>query len=109
MSGGCELRFTRRYDAPPAEVWRALTDPESVARWLGRPLGTIVREDPPHLLELDWSTEREPSATVRFELAEADGGTVLVLDHRGVAAPVGMASIAIWTRSLARFDAELAQ
>jgi uncharacterized protein YndB with AHSA1/START domain len=102
----CALRLTRRYTAPPAEVWAALTDPESVARWLGQPLGRVVREDPPRLLELDWSTKGEPAATVRFELTETHGGTLLVLDHRGIAAPRGMAAMGWWTRSLARLPLE---
>lgn len=29
------VRITREFDAPPAEVFRAHTDPELVARWLG--------------------------------------------------------------------------
>jgi len=32
--GHCELRLTRRYDATPAEVWAALTEPESLERRL---------------------------------------------------------------------------
>ena len=106
MDGECALRLTRRYAAPPAEVWLALTDPESVARWLGRPLGAVIREDPPHLLELDWSTAGEPASTVRFELSAADGGTLLVLDHRGIAAPRGMAAMGFWTRAFDRFPLE---
>jgi uncharacterized protein YndB with AHSA1/START domain len=106
MDGECALRLTRRYSAPPAEVWLALTDPDSVARWLGRPLGVVLREEPPHLLELDWSGEGEPASTVRFELSDADGGTLLVLDHRGIAAPRGMAAMGFWTRALDRFPLE---
>src|SRR5882724_10796053 len=97
MAGECALRLTRRYSAPPAEVWLALTEPDSVARWLGQP---------PHLLELDWSTEGEPASAVRFELFEADGGTLLVLDHRGIAAPRGMAAMSFWTRAFDRFPLE---
>jgi uncharacterized protein YndB with AHSA1/START domain len=102
----CALRITRRYAAPPAEVWDALTDPQSVARWLGQPLGNVIHEEPPHLLELDWRSDGEPASIVRFELAEADGGTVLVVDHRGIAAPRGMAAMGWWTRALARLPLE---
>ena len=28
------VRFERRYEATPAEVWSALTEPERLARWL---------------------------------------------------------------------------
>ncbi len=102
----CSLRVTRRYLASPAEVWAALTEPDSVARWLGQPLGTVLSEDPPHLLELDWRTDEEPASIVRFELTEVDGGTVLVVDHVGVSAPRGMAALGFWTRSLARLPLE---
>lgn len=30
-----EVRITRRFDAPPEEVFRAWTDPEAVAAWFG--------------------------------------------------------------------------
>jgi uncharacterized protein YndB with AHSA1/START domain len=102
----CALRLTRRYAAPPAEVWAALTAPESVARWLGHALGTIVREEPPHVLELDWSSGDEPASAVRFELTESGGGTILVLEHRGIAAPRGMAAMGWWTRALERLPLE---
>jgi uncharacterized protein YndB with AHSA1/START domain len=100
MPDECALRVTRRYAAPPTDVWAALTHPESVERWLGRPLGTIVREEPPHLLELDWRTDGEPASMVRIHLTEVDGGTVLVIDHTGIAAPRGMAAMGFWRRSI---------
>src|SRR5204862_511374 len=30
----CSVRLTRRYPDPPPEVWAALTEPQSLARWL---------------------------------------------------------------------------
>ena len=37
------VRITREFDAPPAKVFRAHTDPELVARWLGpRDLGMRI-------------------------------------------------------------------
>lgn len=38
------VRITREFDAPPAKVFRAHTDPEIVARWLG-PNGTALTID----------------------------------------------------------------
>lgn len=38
------VRITREFDAPPAKVFRAHTDPELVARWLG-PRGYEMRID----------------------------------------------------------------
>jgi uncharacterized protein YndB with AHSA1/START domain len=41
-----EIRIVRDYPHPPARVWRAVTDPELVARWTvtgrsGRPVGFV--------------------------------------------------------------------
>jgi uncharacterized protein YndB with AHSA1/START domain len=38
------VRITREFDAPPAKVFRAHTDPELVARWLG-PRGLTMSMD----------------------------------------------------------------
>jgi uncharacterized protein YndB with AHSA1/START domain len=38
------VRITREFDAPPAKVFRAHTDPELVARWLG-PRGLTMNID----------------------------------------------------------------
>jgi uncharacterized protein YndB with AHSA1/START domain len=38
------IRITREFDAPPAKVFRAHTDPELVVRWLG-PRGVEMRID----------------------------------------------------------------
>ena len=43
-----QIRIVRGYPHPPAPVWRALTDPELVARWTatgrsGRPVGFIPK------------------------------------------------------------------
>jgi len=38
------IRITREFDAPPAKVFRAHTDPELVVRWLG-PRGVQMRID----------------------------------------------------------------
>jgi uncharacterized protein YndB with AHSA1/START domain len=40
--GHCAVRLTRRYPEPPAEVWEALTEPDSLARWL-RPGFDVLR------------------------------------------------------------------
>jgi uncharacterized protein YndB with AHSA1/START domain len=125
----CEVRVTRRYDAAPAEVWDALTDPASLGRWLARAVdvqleaggafvlalpgdgGLIdarVRElQAPHVLELDWRHADEDRSIVRFELAPDGDGTVLVLDHRRIDEPVGMAYITRWSGALDRLDREL--
>ena len=127
--GTCELRLTRRYEATPAEVWSALTEPASIARWLATPVdvdltaggafelalvngsridGRVSALVPERVLELDWRHADEQRSVVRFELRAEDGGTVLVLDHGRIQAPLGMAYITRWSRTLDRFDCEVA-
>ncbi len=124
----CELRISRRYDATPAEVWAALTEPESIGRWLARPVdlevtpggaftlangidARVVELDPERLLELDWAHGSEQRSLVRFELhADADGnGTVLTLEHSRIHAPLGMAYMSRWGGALRRLDEEVAR
>jgi uncharacterized protein YndB with AHSA1/START domain len=129
-TGHCAVRLTRRYAAAPSEVWDALTDRESLGRWLasvvdvqlvaggafvlalpgdGGRIDARVREvEAERVLELDWSHAEEERSVVRFELAPDGDGTLLVLDHRRIDEPVGMAYIARWTRAFARLDRELA-
>jgi uncharacterized protein YndB with AHSA1/START domain len=103
--GYCEIRFTRRYDATPAEVWAALTEPESIARWLG-PVPTGVRvSEQERTLELDWLPAGEEPSVVRFELRRTeDGGTQLVVDQGRVNATQGMLYAERWTNTLRRLD-----
>jgi uncharacterized protein YndB with AHSA1/START domain len=117
--GRCELRLTRRYEAPPAEVWDALTEPGSISRWLApavavelSPGGAFalangvdarVRQvEPGRLLELDWRFGDEERSVVRVELRAEDGGTMLVLEHGRIEAPLGMTYISRWSRALDR-------
>ncbi len=121
--GLCSLRLTRRYSASPTEVWRALTSPDSVARWLGpleqldlRPNGAIrleladktklegrVREiDPGHVLEIDWRTPGEGTSVVRFRLTPDGAGTLLVLDHERIEERLGMRYMGRWGAAVGR-------
>src|SRR5919204_596279 len=52
MTRHCSVRVTRRYEAPPRQVWAALTRPESLARWLGRPNDVELEPGGPFVLEL---------------------------------------------------------
>jgi uncharacterized protein YndB with AHSA1/START domain len=106
--GRCELRLTRRYAASRGEVWRALTDPESVARWLAPPPGVEWRTvEPERVLELAWRLDGEEPSVVRLELRAEGGGTTLVLEHRQIAATLGMRYLRIWTERLAAFEEAL--
>jgi uncharacterized protein YndB with AHSA1/START domain len=96
------IRFERRYDASPDDVWSALTDSGRLERWLapgtieprqggaveisfddgGRVGGVVLRWEPPALLEYEWHFTGEAESVVRFELSADGDGTRLVLDHR---------------------------
>ena len=106
--GRCEARFTRRYDASIEQVWLALTDPASVARWLAPPPGVeVVRSERERLLELDWTPPGEPPSVVRIELSAEGERTLLVLDHRRIDAALGMRYMRDWTRALERLEGAL--
>ena len=89
------LRFRRELGHPREKVWRALTEPAHLAAWFptsidggraaGAPLrfsfpagegddfdGEMLAYEPPALLEFRWGPD-----TLRFELEEADGTTIL--------------------------------
>lgn len=97
-----DVRFVRHYPRSPEKVWRALTDPERLADWMGashvephvggrfetmldglKPMrGKVLVWDPPNTLELHWSNGHSPDATVRYELAAEADGTRLTFTHR---------------------------
>ena len=125
VNGACAVRLTRYYRAAPDEVWAALTEPDSLARWLAAPAsvdlrlggsfrlqlaegetmdGRVRAVEPPRMLELDWQRRGEEPSILRFELSPNAGGTMLVLDHRRIDARVGMRYAAQWERQLRRLD-----
>ena len=114
--GALALRLERTYDATPAEVWAAFTEPESIRRWLfadaileprvggraefrwtesGAAVGVVREWDPPRLLEMSWA-EDEGASIVRVEIAAAGDGALLVLDHRNVTASSAIGLGAGW-------------
>jgi uncharacterized protein YndB with AHSA1/START domain len=83
----------------PEKVWKALTQPELLARWLPEASDCeILTAEPNRLLRYRWragaedrdSAGRELDSVVTFELSDTpSGGTHLRVDHRVlVAAPV---------------------
>jgi uncharacterized protein YndB with AHSA1/START domain len=129
-TGLCSLRLTRRYAAAPDEVWGALNNPESLARWLAAPrvielrsggrfelelpdggcVEARVREiEPGRVLELDWRYGGENPSVVRFELSEDGEETVLVLEHSRIEEPLGMVYIARWTGAVERLGERVAR
>ncbi len=123
------LRFERHYDAPAAEVWSALTDPDRTARWLGRWSGdpadgqvlltmadeegapaetvTIDRCEPPARLEVTAGTADGPWPLTVL-LTEEAGRTRLLFTHR-LAEPYDASAVGPgWHYYLDRLDAVLA-
>jgi hypothetical protein len=97
------LRFTRRYTASIDEVWAALTEPESTARWLGSPTDGVARTvEPGRVLELDWARPGEAESLVRFELSAEGSGTLLILEHTRLDADVCMRYMTFWEPRLRR-------
>jgi len=130
MKGTCAVRLTRYYRASPGEVWAALTDSASIAKWLapvsevdlssggafelrldgGAVLYAQVRAiETERLLELDWTLPGEEPSVVRLELRPDGDGTILSLDHRLVDARFGMRVMNLWEDHLARLDVLLGE
>lgn len=109
MPDECSLRLTRSYAESPAEVWRALTEPESLERWLRPGFPVPQREiQPERVLELDWQPPGEEPSVVRIELAPEGSGTKLVLDHARIEAVHGMAAMRFWLAAIDSFPLEAA-
>ena len=118
------VRVQRRYDAAPDEVWAALTDPVSLARWLAptgrvelreggafeldfpgegsRMSGRVRALEPQHVLELEWNYPGEPPSIVRLSLEPTEDGTRLVVDHRGLERVLATGYGEGWQRHLER-------
>jgi uncharacterized protein YndB with AHSA1/START domain len=79
-------------EAPPEKVWRALTEPALLARWLppmgpGEPIETrLLDAEPNRLVRYGWRGAASGDSVVTVELSPAaDGGTWLRLVHDGLA------------------------
>ncbi len=98
----------RAYPAPVEDVWDACTTAERIGRWLmpvsgdlrpggryqlqGNAGGEILRCEPPRLLRVTWGMGDGPASEVEVRLSPGDEGTVLELEHTGIADP------ALWAR-----------
>jgi uncharacterized protein YndB with AHSA1/START domain len=92
-NGACgrSLRFEYELDAPPAQVWRAVTIPEYVAQWLtprpappeapARPV--LLDCEPGRSARYAWSEDGDGAESiVTFRLAPNDaGGTIFSIVH----------------------------
>ena len=105
-----DLRFEATYPHPIDKVWRAITEPDAIARWLmendfaprvghrfrftappqpgwdGIVNGEVLIVEPPSRLSYSW--KGGPLDTVvTISLAAAPGGTRLILEHTGFRGP----------------------
>jgi uncharacterized protein YndB with AHSA1/START domain len=88
-----ELRFACDLEAPPEKVWRAVTEPDLRAAWLGEAEGRaceVIEADPPERLVLGWTLD-EPASTVTIEIEPREGGSRLTITHRPAAEIVPLA------------------
>ncbi|MEV6271011.1 SRPBCC family protein [Kribbella sp. NPDC051936] len=97
IEGRSVLRMERRLRHSAEKVWRALTEPEQLARWFpasvnlqprigstveylmdGEPAGggEVLEFDPPRVFAITWNGE-----VLRWELLPADSGCLLVMSH----------------------------
>jgi uncharacterized protein YndB with AHSA1/START domain len=113
------LRFERRLDHSVGRVWRAISEPDELARWfLTRPgwkpeagevfeaagqSGEVTEVDPPRALEWTWGGEE-----FRFELEPDGDGCLLAFTHVFDDRSLGAQHAAGWEAYLSRLDAHLA-
>jgi uncharacterized protein YndB with AHSA1/START domain len=102
---GRAIRLRRTYDAPIADVWDALTNPDRIGRWFlpisgdfrlggryqleGNAGGEILVCDRPNRLRITWAYAEtgNPADVSELEVrlsAASDDATVLELDHTAV-------------------------
>jgi uncharacterized protein YndB with AHSA1/START domain len=98
------VRFERRFEGAPSELWPYLTEAEHLSQWItpgctieprvgGRIVfpwrkgpamqGEITVFEPPHRMEYFWR-EGEVNSVVKLELKRAGGDTILIVDHSGL-------------------------
>lgn len=93
-----DVEIRRTYDADPADVWDAITNPERLVRWFstvtgdlkqggrysidGNASGAITECDPPRRLALDWEFGDHALSWVTLDLTAVGDGCELVLCHR---------------------------
>ena len=126
--GHAMLCFSRTFPAPADAVWRALTDPGQLHRWLGEAeidvreggrvtiaptgedrevSGTVVTLRPGGAIGYEWRSADEPESQVRFDLRAEGDGTRLDLCHQRLGAATAPGRAAGWHARLARLAAHV--
>jgi uncharacterized protein YndB with AHSA1/START domain len=130
--GGDAVELSRFLRHPPEKVWAALTIPARLAAWMGiewlgpdealrtgaemhyrftnmdmETRGTVLRCEPPALLEHSFSDHFPPGAIVTWSLAPEADGTRLTLTHRFRGPEDAPRTAAGWASLLGQLDAAL--
>ncbi len=133
--GYATIRFERWYRHPVEVVWRALTEPEHLARWYmtkarldARPggsidyvsgisqfhvTGKILTWDPPRVFEHEWNVDpgqylpKGERGILRWELVPDGDGTILRLTHRHLTQQTATGFISGTHAFLERLEEEL--
>jgi uncharacterized protein YndB with AHSA1/START domain len=112
------LRFERRLGHSVERVWRAISDPEELARWFVAPVewtpaagerfesmeqtGEITELEAPHRIAFEWGGEQ-----FVFELEPDGDGCLLVFTHVFDDRALGAQHAAGWEVHFDRLDAHL--
>jgi len=124
---GATVRFERHFPSPPAEVWRALTDPAQLALWLsdasvdlqvggaiqvrfddGIMNGTITDLAVEAVLAYSWHEGQSSESHVRWDLERSGNGTTLRLTHVKLAPDSATGFGAGWHHHLDRLEGVVA-
>ncbi|HXQ10311.1 MAG TPA: SRPBCC domain-containing protein [Caulobacteraceae bacterium] len=96
-------------DEPPEKVWRALTEPEVLDRWLAeaKDRAEVVESEPGKRLRLTWRDRDADGGLVESEVTFTltpmiTGGTRLRLVHDGFVHTACMSALARLPRALRR-------
>jgi uncharacterized protein YndB with AHSA1/START domain len=102
MTGRSAIEVDQFLPHPPARVWRALTDPQQLARWLmpntfqphvghkftldagehGQTRCEVLALEPEQLIRISWQNDTLDTV-VTWRLAPEGTGTRLMLEHTG--------------------------
>lgn len=129
IGGAYAVRYERRFDVPPAQLWAALTEPSRLAQWLApgtielKPGGrvhlaftnspsviesSVTALTPGALLEYRWIDKGNDAGPVRFEVAPDGAGVRLALTHTMPLAARRPSALAAWHMHLEQLTAALA-
>ncbi|HSJ08380.1 MAG TPA: SRPBCC family protein [Longimicrobiales bacterium] len=113
---GHGVRFERRFDGTPEDLWPFLTEAGHLSKWITPGVTIEAREggrirfpwpkephmegeitvyDPPSVLEYLWR-EGTVDSVVRLELRAEGAATLLVIDHSGLPEPDSRGFAAGW-------------